>query len=194
MNLLLVTKPFVRFVQRDFKMDRALYSACALDARDKCKANLPQLKAEMEKAMAEARKVAAEQVQKSGGRQRRAAPALGLPAPPIGQPPDESPEEDIEHTDLVLPCLFGRLWILCSTSKARNRTRNVDRSIDLHVVTAGQLDTLRQECQAELKRVMRQRAVSARLLPELELYCVRDLGEHCSEDQHIKDGASCLFS
>ena len=109
-------------------MDRALYSACALDARDKCKADLPRLKAEMETAMAEARKAAVElvakQVVQRAKRQRRAAPPLGLPAPPIGQAADESPEEDIEHTDLVLPCLFGILLLysylscLCSYSNA----------------------------------------------------------------------------
>ena len=118
------------FVQRDFKMDRALYSACAPDAREKCKADLPRLKAEMETAMSEAKKAAAEQVQRRSGRQRREARPLGLPAPPIEQKAtDESPEEDIEHTDLVLPCLFGIFG--CCDSNARTRT--VDRSIDLQV-------------------------------------------------------------
>lgn len=84
-------------------MDRALYSACVWDARDKCKADVRQLKIEMEKAMQGAQAAAEEQVKKRGGRQPRAAPA-----PPIGQQAaDESLEEDIEHTDLVLPCLFS---------------------------------------------------------------------------------------
>lgn len=38
---------------------------------------------------------------------------------------------------------------------------------------------LSAECAGEVKRVMKQRAVSVRLLPEVEDVCLKELAEYC---------------
>ncbi|KAK6184750.1 hypothetical protein SNE40_007151 [Patella caerulea] len=49
-------------------------------------------------------------------------------------------------------------------------------------------------CKHEIRRVLRQRAKSVDLEPEIEEKCMIDLSEHCSEDEDIKQGEeiNCL--
>jgi Golgi apparatus protein 1 len=45
--------------------------------------------------------------------------------------------------------------------------------------TAGGSEVVSSECSGHIKRVMHQRATNIRLMPEVELPCIADLGQHC---------------
>uniref|UniRef100_A0A915IXR4 Golgi apparatus protein 1 n=1 Tax=Romanomermis culicivorax TaxID=13658 RepID=A0A915IXR4_ROMCU len=52
--------------------------------------------------------------------------------------------------------------------------------------------TLAPQCSVEVRRVMRERAVSVRLLPQIEEVCIKDLAEFCSARTKPGEELSCL--
>ncbi|KAM8707780.1 hypothetical protein ACLKA7_014850 [Drosophila subpalustris] len=75
---------------------------------------------------------------------------------------------DPERGPLILPCLHRMAY-----------------SEDEH-------QTLHKDCFREVKRVMRQRAISVDLMPEVEDYCLSDLSQFCGEHTEKGSEMECL--
>ncbi|XP_023166718.2 Golgi apparatus protein 1 isoform X2 [Drosophila hydei] len=75
---------------------------------------------------------------------------------------------DPERGPMILPCLHRMAY-----------------SEDEH-------HTLRKDCFREVKRVMRQRAISVDLIPEVEDYCLSDLSQFCGELTEKGSEMECL--
>jgi len=75
---------------------------------------------------------------------------------------------DPERGPMILPCLHRMAF-----------------SEDEH-------QTLRKDCFKEVKRVMRQRAISMDLIPEVEDYCLNDLSAFCSDCTEKGSEMECL--
>ncbi|EDW70463.1 Golgi apparatus protein 1 isoform X2 [Drosophila virilis] len=75
---------------------------------------------------------------------------------------------DPERGPMILPCLHRMAY-----------------SEDEH-------QTLRKDCFREVKRVMRQRAISVDLIPEVEDYCLSDLSQYCGELTEKGTEMECL--
>ncbi|XP_049951626.1 Golgi apparatus protein 1 [Schistocerca serialis cubense] len=81
---------------------------------------------------------------------------------------DADGQMDPERGPLVLPCLYRYAYHTQETLK------------------------LKSECLAEIRRVMRQRAVSVDLLPEVEEVCMEDIAIHCYEKTGKGEEMVCL--
>ncbi|KAG1681674.1 Golgi apparatus protein 1 [Nymphon striatum] len=81
---------------------------------------------------------------------------------------DDPNKMDPERGPLILPCLFRYAY---------------------HPMEEKRLSA---ECAGEVKRVMKQRAVSVRLLPEIEDACLDDLAEFCVDKVSEGEELSCL--
>ncbi|EDW18737.1 Golgi apparatus protein 1 isoform X2 [Drosophila mojavensis] len=80
----------------------------------------------------------------------------------------EDVQMDPERGPMILPCLHRMAY-----------------SEDEH-------HTLRKDCFREVKRVMRQRAISVDLIPEVEDYCLSDLSQFCGELTEKGSEMECL--
>ncbi|XP_068148505.1 Golgi apparatus protein 1 isoform X1 [Drosophila tropicalis] len=82
--------------------------------------------------------------------------------------PTQTQQMDPERGPMILPCLHRMAY-----------------SEDEH-------QTLRKDCFKEVKRVMRQRAISVDLMPEVEDYCLTDLSQFCSALTEKGEEMQCL--
>lgn len=81
---------------------------------------------------------------------------------------DEPSRMDPERGPLVLPCLYRYVYSIETTNK------------------------LKPECEQQVRRVMRQRAVSAELIPEVEEMCMDDLALYCTQKTGLGEEMLCL--
>ncbi|RZF42176.1 hypothetical protein LSTR_LSTR004325 [Laodelphax striatellus] len=73
---------------------------------------------------------------------------------------------------LVLPCLYRYVYL--SPEQNRNNIK------------------LKPGCVDEIKRIMRVRAISVDLQPEIEMYCIKDLADFCYDKTGVGEEMVCL--
>ena len=76
----------------------------------------------------------------------------------------------VDNSPLVLPCLYHHMHIDDNDSKDDNNEQS---------------PALSKQCAQEIKRIMRVRAKSIDLIPEVQEACSDDLGEFCSQENDM---------
>lgn len=82
---------------------------------------------------------------------------------------------------LVLPCLYRHSYQI-EPEDSRQRQDKEPQPVA----------QLQPQCILEVHRVMRERAISVRLLPDLEQDCISELGSFCSEKVQPGEEIMCL--
>ncbi|XP_008555491.1 Golgi apparatus protein 1 [Microplitis demolitor] len=99
---------------------------------------------------------------------------------------DDGSQMDPERGPLILPCLYRYAHTYNYNNNFNINTNSVQKKNDMSSLS------LRPECLEEIRRVMRQRAISVDLQPEIEQACFNELATYCYDKTGRGEEVLCL--